>query len=250
MIHPQKELDTGEIRFSAAAETYSLNYTARREHRMAITRRVRIAVNTALKNITAPDWPAYEVLITRVGPRMLDNDNAIGALKPVRDEIACWLNLDDADPRVVWSYDQRVECAYRVVVAKHVFRTWIEVVVAGKGPGGDFTGAETGRGADTPSNDVNYIKYNSGSTRISRAGPPPRLEREKTRPDRPAEPDPENATYLSPRANGQRVRVARIGDDVFITLHWTQQDHAWRSPGIRLEPNEIEGVVKCLLTPV
>lgn len=47
------------------------------------------------------------VLMTRVAPRPLDDDNLRGALKAVRDGIADWLGVDDRDPRVKWEYGQR-----------------------------------------------------------------------------------------------------------------------------------------------
>jgi len=36
-------------------------------------------------------------------------DNLRGALKAVRDQVATWLGVDDADPRVTWEYGQAVD---------------------------------------------------------------------------------------------------------------------------------------------
>lgn len=47
------------------------------------------------------------VTLTRISPRMLDDDNLRPALKAVRDGIADALQIDDRDPRVRWEYDQR-----------------------------------------------------------------------------------------------------------------------------------------------
>lgn len=47
------------------------------------------------------------VKMTRVSPRMLDDDNLRGALKSIRDGVADRLRIDDRDPRVKWEYDQR-----------------------------------------------------------------------------------------------------------------------------------------------
>lgn len=47
------------------------------------------------------------VTLTRISPRMLDDDNLRPALKAVRDGIADALQIDDRDPRVQWRYDQR-----------------------------------------------------------------------------------------------------------------------------------------------
>lgn len=47
------------------------------------------------------------ITLTRVAPRLIDTDNAIGGLKACRDGIADWLGVPDNDPRVTWLYDQR-----------------------------------------------------------------------------------------------------------------------------------------------
>lgn len=65
------------------------------------------------------------VLLVRVSPRPLDDDNLRGALKAPRDEIAEWLGLpDDRDPRVSWLYDQRRgakgEHALELVIGRRV----------------------------------------------------------------------------------------------------------------------------------
>lgn len=49
---------------------------------------------------------ACEVVMTRIAPRNLDDDNLRGALKAVRDGVADWLGVKDNDPRVRWQYAQ------------------------------------------------------------------------------------------------------------------------------------------------
>lgn len=92
-----------------------------REHWAAKARRVksqRHAVGWILGNRPRPALPVV-VTLTRVAPRSLDGDNMQSACKGVRDEVAKWLGVDDADPRVTWSYAQvkgkppRVEIAIR-----------------------------------------------------------------------------------------------------------------------------------------
>jgi len=57
----------------------------------------------------APPLPA-DVLLTRIAPRPLDDDNLSNALKAARDTVADWLGLpDDRDPRVRWLYGQAVD---------------------------------------------------------------------------------------------------------------------------------------------
>ena len=48
-----------------------------------------------------------EVVITRVAPRSLDSDNLTGAAKHCRDQVAAELGIDDRDPRVTWTVEQR-----------------------------------------------------------------------------------------------------------------------------------------------
>lgn len=47
------------------------------------------------------------VIITRIAPRVLDDDNLAGAAKSVRDGVADALGIDDRDPRVKWAVAQR-----------------------------------------------------------------------------------------------------------------------------------------------
>lgn len=47
------------------------------------------------------------VILTRIAPCALDDDNLRAALKATRDGVADWLGVDDRDPRVRWLYDQR-----------------------------------------------------------------------------------------------------------------------------------------------
>lgn len=49
----------------------------------------------------------YEVTITRIGPRRLDDDGATASAKHVRDGIADALGLDDGDARIAWRVEQR-----------------------------------------------------------------------------------------------------------------------------------------------
>lgn len=47
------------------------------------------------------------VLLTRISPRQLDDDNLRGAFKAIRDEIAGQVGIDDRSSRYVWEYHQR-----------------------------------------------------------------------------------------------------------------------------------------------
>lgn len=50
-------------------------------------------------------WPVT-VLLRRIGPRMLDDDNLVASLKSDRDGIADALGMKDNDKRLVWKYAQ------------------------------------------------------------------------------------------------------------------------------------------------
>ncbi|HEY3499961.1 MAG TPA: hypothetical protein VGK73_34970 [Polyangiaceae bacterium] len=80
-----------------------------REHWAAKSRRVRKEkqiVSLLIAKYEAPPLPVV-VTMTRCAPRLLDDDNAVGALKNVRDAVAHWLGIDDRDPRVTWKVEQR-----------------------------------------------------------------------------------------------------------------------------------------------
>lgn len=46
------------------------------------------------------------VTLTRIAPRMLDDDNLVAGMKNVRDGIAARLKVDDRDPCIQWCYAQ------------------------------------------------------------------------------------------------------------------------------------------------
>lgn len=47
-----------------------------------------------------------KVLLIRLSPKQLDDDNLRCALKHVRDGIADWLKIDDGSPLIKWDYEQ------------------------------------------------------------------------------------------------------------------------------------------------
>lgn len=90
-----------------------------REHWAQRSRRVkseREAVGWMLLG-KRPELPCV-VRLTRIAPsKGLDGDNLQGSLKAVRDSVAQWLGVDDADARVTWQYDQqRGEYGVRVEI--------------------------------------------------------------------------------------------------------------------------------------
>ena len=89
-----------------------------REHWAVKARRVkqqRGVVTMFLGARPRPPLPTV-VTLTRIAPRPLDGDNLAGAFKAMRDAVAEWLGVDDADPRVTWAYAQRREGVKRYAV--------------------------------------------------------------------------------------------------------------------------------------
>lgn len=68
---------------------------------------VKDAVRTALPRMAVPFTLPVVVRITRVGGKQMDGDNLARACKNVRDVVAEWLGVDDADRRVKWVTKQR-----------------------------------------------------------------------------------------------------------------------------------------------
>jgi hypothetical protein len=66
---------------------------------------VKAAVSAALPELRFP-LPCV-VVLTRIGGKQLDDDNLQRCFKAVRDVVAKWLGVDDADPRIRWRYRQR-----------------------------------------------------------------------------------------------------------------------------------------------
>ncbi len=205
------------ISFACAAETQTPNYRTTWGHRAAIADRVRQAVRAAVPE--RPVWPSYAVAITRVGPNKLDDDNLVSACKAARDELAAWLELDDADPRLSWSYDQRKEQVRdESPRPRRILRTWIEVTVSEQ--------------------EAAPIQH----------APPPRLEREKPRPDVRVD-----ATRPPLRRidlpGGLAVELALAPDGtryIRVCKHYVQQGHAWRTVGVAVPIPNREAVIEAL----
>lgn len=50
---------------------------------------------------------SYRVLMTRIAPRVLDDDNLASGFKAARDGIADAMGIDDGSKRIKWEYDQQ-----------------------------------------------------------------------------------------------------------------------------------------------
>lgn len=98
------------VNIEVPVRTYSLNKLLRMHWRARQHHNKTIA--TAFGWVFRADAPKYPpalpvtVLLARIAPRKLDGDNLQGSLKTVRDLVAEYLGVDDADERVAWIYDQ------------------------------------------------------------------------------------------------------------------------------------------------
>ena len=77
--------------------------------------REREVLTRALSGITPPAGP-WRVVIVRVGPRPMDDDNRTASAKGCRDAIAAWLGVDDGDDSVRWEVRGEVARGYAVRV--------------------------------------------------------------------------------------------------------------------------------------
>lgn len=72
--------------------------------------RSTVALYLRAEGIAGSHWLSLApltVLLVRISPRALDDDNLRGALKSTRDAVAGFLGINDRDPRVRWDYTQR-----------------------------------------------------------------------------------------------------------------------------------------------
>lgn len=97
-----------------------------REHFRATARRKkqhRECVRLLMRGKTAPPMPVTVTLTRRSFGTLDGHDNLPSAFKNVVDELAAWLGVDDADPRVTWRYAQEK-------TPRGVFGVIVEVVPA------------------------------------------------------------------------------------------------------------------------
>ena len=81
-----------------------------REHWAAKHRRAKKERSTVYLKLRAKGSPPrlpVTVVMWRQAPRLLDSDNAVAAMKSIRDGVADWLGIDDRDDRVTWRVEQR-----------------------------------------------------------------------------------------------------------------------------------------------
>jgi hypothetical protein len=84
-----------------------------REHPLLKAKRIaqergatRLACNATCAPFRERPPERLTITLTRLGPKLMDSDNNVGALKHVRDGVADALSFDDGDPRLHWVYLQ------------------------------------------------------------------------------------------------------------------------------------------------
>ncbi len=113
-IQPRTVIDGDVLRIEIPLETHNrksehwLPYKVARENKG-----IRILVGGYLLTVRqiAPPLPV-RVLLRRLGPRELDDDNLRFALSAVRDEVAAFYGVVDADPQIRFDYAQTSKQAY------------------------------------------------------------------------------------------------------------------------------------------
>lgn len=97
----------GLMQFEIPVKTVSTLNT--REHFRVAAHRKALHRATTRRIVHGLPRPALPVIVclTRHSAGTLDaHDNLPSAFKHVVDELASWLGIDDADPRVQWRYEQ------------------------------------------------------------------------------------------------------------------------------------------------
>ncbi len=93
-----------ELPIHTLSESNARGHWAKRAKRAKGQRAVvGLSLRSALAGL---DVLPCSVMLTRIAPRALDDDNLRGATKACRDGVADALGVDDRDPRVTWLYAQ------------------------------------------------------------------------------------------------------------------------------------------------
>ncbi len=113
----------------------------RHRHKRVLVERHATAAMCARAGVKAlATWEAAAVHLTRLSPGTLDSDNLPPSMKSIRDELAKRFGLDDADPRVVWTYAQEKTRAYRRGTIKprgatETYGVRVEITIYSQGSG-------------------------------------------------------------------------------------------------------------------
>ena len=127
---PIRYVDAGRVEIDGAFVAVDLPLRVvsegnTRGHWARKAERTKQARGLALTMLRAhgPRWDGttpLAVILTRIAPCKLDDDNLRSSLKATRDGVADWLGIDDRNPRVRWLYDQEKRAPRTYGVRVHV----------------------------------------------------------------------------------------------------------------------------------
>jgi hypothetical protein len=93
-----------KVNFPGVRADMSLNARLHWAVRARKARELKEVVGWMLKGRKPPVMPMV-IHLTRISPRLMDDDNSVGALKNFRDAVAEWIGIDDG--KLNWQYRQR-----------------------------------------------------------------------------------------------------------------------------------------------
>ena len=106
--------------FTFIAPLRTVSLANAREHWAVRAKRAkteRLVVRAEMQNCPEMGDGPLVVSMTRMGKRLLDDDNLAGSFKAIRDEIAACLGRDDAPGSGIrWEYEQRKSKEYGICV--------------------------------------------------------------------------------------------------------------------------------------
>jgi hypothetical protein len=121
-----------ELPIRTVSEMNRRDHWSRRAKRMREHRLVT-AMATVPRLLDSSWWnslASVSCTVTRIGPRMLDQDNLAGSIKGVIDGIADALGVQDNDPRIVWRYAQLKRTRSRATATLPAYAIRIEIEAA------------------------------------------------------------------------------------------------------------------------
>lgn len=94
--HARRDGDVVTVAAKGLALQLTKNQRLHPQEEARIRAHERATIDRALADIAPPAGP-WDVIVTREGPRTLDDVNATTSIKGVEDAVAAWLGVDDGD---------------------------------------------------------------------------------------------------------------------------------------------------------
>lgn len=203
-------------------------------------KRERTAVAEALEGLDRPVWPEYYVTLERIAAFRMDGDNLQAGFKAFRDEVADFLELDDADTRITWRYRQRQQRVRDPSInSKLKWKVYARIVIA---PTSKLAAAEN------PEFEPRHIDTTSKPSRPRpKAVPEPRggkVEHEIELPVRYRS----SRVGLALRWVPETVKNDQAGTQyIRAAIYWERSNgDPWRSQGVTIRLHEVEAFCAAL----